>query len=485
VETVCIGGSLVACVALRLGGEAVGVMALVRAVPAGTAAAGEPRREIEMIASWLRGSVEAHLAVPPPPISAEAQRVGALRRALLDARSEPELEVVRMFGEAIAIWEDVEVRGYVEGLDGEYLLQSAPAGAATNGMPVVLPPALAAQPRELSRLTAQSLDHLGIMSSGNLLAARIDTPHGSRWLLIFSGPIDGGAMSRLSLYVDVLEHVLNEMASTARLQLHRAISRHLLAVEDEVAGRAERALDEIRQAVDADAGALTVTLPYSGHALAVGNLAFFTHVHGAADPRHVTVTRALAGGGTLALAVGRSENATSFGRRERDILDAVAEMLEPWAAAAAGRPAMAAERRASPRPFEQTVERAAAHAVEQGDSVSVVVIRLAEAMFRPGLTQRLAAQIRTHLRAAEPAGALTEGEIAALLFDTGPDQARAVVARLRRIAHTLDEGDTLASATMGVAWRAGGTAYDTPLVAAARKNALERAAGSAESVRIQ
>jgi GGDEF domain-containing protein len=131
------------------------------------------------------------------------------------------------------------------------------------------------------------------------------------------------------------------------------------------------------------------------------------------------------------------------------------------------------------------VERAAARAVQQGDSVSVVVIRLAEAMFRPGLTQRLAAQIRAHLRAAEPAGALTEGEIAALLFDTGPDQARAVIARLRRIANTLDEGATLASATMGVAWRSGGTAYETPLVAAARENALERVAGSADSPRLQ
>jgi hypothetical protein len=89
------------------------------------------------------------------------------------------------------------------------------------------------------------------------------------------------------------------------------------------------------------------------------------------------------------------------------------------------------------------------------------------------------------LRAAEPAGALAEGEIAAVLFDANPDQARAVISRLRVLASTLDDGEALASAAMGVAHRAAGSVYDTPLVLAAREDALRSANDTSSRGRIQ
>jgi hypothetical protein len=131
------------------------------------------------------------------------------------------------------------------------------------------------------------------------------------------------------------------------------------------------------------------------------------------------------------------------------------------------------------------VEEVAEHAVRSGGSVSVVVIRLGAAAFRPGAAHRLAAQIRAHLRASEPAGALAEGEIAALLFDTTPEQARAVISRIRRLGESLDEGEALASAAMGLAHSAAGSVYDVPLVLAARQDALRTGAGIASSERIQ
>lgn len=479
-ETVRTNGALVTCVALRLGGAVVGAMALVRALPPGTDAGGEPRVEVELVASWLRGSVEAHLATPPSPAPEEPRHLGALRRALNDAATGSDLSVARVFGDALAIWEDVEVRTYIEGLEGEYFLQAAPAGALSENIPAVLPPLSDAQARDLSRVSAQSLGQIRLLPTGDLLSATVES-HGSRWLLLFSGSFDEGAVGRLSMYVDTLEQVLRERAAAARLRLYAAITRHMFASDDEEA-RVGRTVEEMRKAVDADRAALSITRSYGGHALVVGAADFFTNPR---DAPHLTLTRPLPAGGTLACAVGRFEPAAPFGRGEREIVEAVLDLLEPWAVSVAGRPGGAEERRAAPRPFEQVVERAAAHAVDHGDNVAVLVIRLDEAMFRPGLTQRLAAQIRTHLRAAEPAGALTEGEIAALLFGTGPDEARAVVARLRKLAPSLDEGASLTTAAVGVAWRTGGTPYDTPLVAAARRNALDRAWASTDSARIQ
>jgi hypothetical protein len=143
------------------------------------------------------------------------------------------------------------------------------------------------------------------------------------------------------------------------------------------------------------------------------------------------------------------------------------------------------ERRAVARPFQQVVEEVAQQTVRSGGSVSVVVIRLGEGAFRPGAARRLATQIRSHLRAAEPAGALTDGELAAVLFDTNPDQARMVVNRLRALGSSIDDGEALASATVGVAHCAPGSVYDTPLIVAARQDALRSSDDASPSGRIQ
>ena len=197
------------------------------------------------------------------------------------------------------------------------------------------------------------------------------------------------------------------------------------------------------------------------------------------------MTRLLATGGTLALAVGREAGHPPFSTGERALLETIADLLESWASAIVRRPTAAGERRSAARPFQQVVEEVAQQTVRSGGSVSVVVIRLGTATARPGVAHRLAAQIRAHLRAAEPAGALTDGEIAAVLFDTNPDQARAVVARLRALGASLDDGAALTTAAMGIAHCAPGSVYDTPLVLAARQDAVRSGGAISPGGRIQ
>jgi hypothetical protein len=478
IEAIPIGRTLVACAVLRQAGADAAVLALMRPLPVEQTAHTEERR-LEQIASWLRRAVEAHLESAIARSTDEAQRLTALRRALAESNATTELDLVAVFGDAVSIWEDLEVRAYSQGLDDEFVQQWAPAGATQEDIPVALsvPPAM--QTRELSHLPVQRLEQLGIESNADIIAAQV-APNGSRWLLIFAGAVDPQCVDRLSLYVDVLEQSLKQLATNASLQLCRKVWRHLLTAEEQPARSAEAALDDIVRAVGGEFAALLVTFPHGGRALAAGKLDRFTNLHAPAHPTQIAITRLLGAGGTLVLAVGRTEGRAPFSRGERDTLDAISEMLESWAAAIVRRPAMAGERRSTPRPFQQVVEEVAERTVRGGSSVSVLVIRLGAASFRPGAAHRLASQIRSHLRADEPAGALTDGEIAAVLFDTNPHQARAVVARLRRLGENLDEGAALTAAAVGVAHCAAGSVYDTPLILAARQNAL-RAEGGGDS----
>jgi hypothetical protein len=329
------------------------------------------------------------------------------------------------------------------------------------------------QTRELTRLSVQSLHQLSIGANGDVVLARL-APNGSRWLLVVSGEIDPACLGRLSLYIDVLEQSLKYHAVSTSRDVSRRISRHLLARGDDPAPAAHAALTEIRRAAAADLAALVITGYSNARLVSVGDVDDFGDLHAPTDGRRLTFTRTRAGGATLVVALGRHEARDPFSTRERDLVDETSELFEHWAAALLERLSPPAERRASPRPFQELAEELAEHTVRRGGNVSVLVIRMPADAFRRGTTSRLAAQLRSHLRAAEPAGALTDREIAAVLVDTNPDQARAVIARLRRLAAHLDEGAALASAAMGVAHREGGSPYDSPLVIAARQDALRR-----------
>jgi len=483
IEIVQIGRTAVACVVLRLAGSDIAVLVLSRRVAVKQPVPGDQWR-LEQIAAFLRPAVEAHLESEIDRSGDEAQRLTALRRALDECDDGSELDLMRVFGDAVSIWEDVEVRVYAQSVTGDYFQQWAPPGATDDDIPAVLsvPPEL--QTRELSRLGAESLDQLGIRSDGGIVVAEI-APDNSRWLLMFTPADDSASVLRLSLYVDIVEQSLKHLAVSSALQLCRNVWDRLLAGDDAPARSAEAALAEILRALAADFGAVLVTARTGGRVLAVGDISRLSEVQAQTSPTQFAVSRKLAAGGTMAIGVGRKPGHAPFSNRERDLLDTIADMLDVWASAILRRPTLVGERRLAPRPFQQVVEEVAEQTVRNGSSVSVVLIRLGGQESRPGAAHRLAAQIRSHLRAAEPAGALAEGEIAAVLFDANPDQARAVISRLRVLASTLDDGEALASAAMGVAHRAAGSVYDTPLVLAAREDALRSANDMSSRGRIQ
>src|SRR5258708_3059961 len=162
-------------------------------------------------------------------------------------------------------------------------------------------------------------------------------------------------LNRLSLYVDILEQSLKQLAVSTTLQLCRNVWDRLLTAEENPARSAETALREIVRGIGGDFAALLVTFPHGGRAIAVGEIGRFADLQALAAPNQLAMTRVLETGGTLVVAAGRDEGRASFSSGERDLLETIADMLESLAAAIVRRPAVAGERRSVARPFQQVV----------------------------------------------------------------------------------------------------------------------------------
>jgi hypothetical protein len=360
------------------------------------------------------------------------------------------------------------VHGYLENRHGEFVKQVAPAGQSRTIVPDVLPVALMPHTRELMRLSGQTSQQLGIPSNEDVFTAFLGSPeHGFSWLLVLSGSVHEAAQSRLALYVDLLQQCLETVAAAATLRLHQALWRRLLSFDAQVEPAANAALEEVRAAVSADVAALVLTLPRGTPALTVGDTSALANRHGSPADNCVMLTRPLPGHGTIVLAAGRT-GGPAFTPQDERMLESAVDMLIPWAAGVLRRPEYNLERRAAARSFGETLNRVAAQASESGSSVSVLVIRLMDPDLPPGLAHSLAARVKSHLRAPEPAGALADGEVAALLYDTTPTQAGAVVARLRQVIETGAEGEALRSASIEIAHCPAGAPFEPLLSPATR-----------------
>ena len=426
------------------------------------------RADLETLGSWLKTAVEAHLASEPSHVEAEELRIASLHRVLdRAAATGSEHALLRVCADALAIWYDLEVRAYSEQLDGQFVLDVAPAGAAPEAAPPLLHGDAVPPDVELTRLPIELVDKLGFPTTHDFMAAR----RGPWWFCV-SGQIEQGDEPRLVLCLEALWQSLQIVAATSDLRLERAMASHLLSATAEVEVGAGAALGELRTAIDAGRAGLAIVASHGGRTIAVGDVEVVSPSRSRSGFERMAISRTLADRATLALAVGRSTG-RAFGRRERQTLESAASVFESWATGLLRRTELV-ERRAVVRPFAEVIEHAGAQAVKRGTSVAVFVIRVAEETFRPGLTHRWAAKIRTQLRAAEIVGALNEQEIAVLLYDIDSEQSRSVADRLRQVLESGVGDDQLQLPLIGVAHYEAGSLWDRSAVALARENALER-----------
>ena len=112
---------------VRIAGSLVGVM-IVAHLDSASAAAEE--RHLATVSGWLRTAVEQHLASQ----SAGADRLGALNQALRAAAFDgSDRRLVAVFAEALAVWHDIEVVGYVETAPGVFTRAVSLAGRGRTG----------------------------------------------------------------------------------------------------------------------------------------------------------------------------------------------------------------------------------------------------------------------------------------------------------------------------------------------------------------
>ena len=467
-QTLAIHGLQIVCLSLTMERNASGAMAIARSLPQGqeTEASGT---QLQLVGSWLSTAIEAHLQSPPAFHASGINRLAPLARLLAQAAErEPDRELVRLFGEAVAVWHDIEVSGYIEVDDETFVRDVTLPGTTTNERPPTISAVGLPDTADLTRLPQGHLDRFGLPVGEDVYVKRFRRRDGRSWLLVFTGEIGAQDLQRLGAYVALLECALALATAESSSRTMMAISRRLSDTEESIESRAMRALDDLRVEVGAASASLTIESASAGPVLRATSPETSSHEGlSASAARLVMVTRSERHY-TTTVSVARTEN-LQFTPRDQDVVNAAATMFVAWAPLALRASSGSRDRRATPRGFHEVIERSAKEALERGAPVAAVVLLVRDAVYFPGATQRWVAGMRGQLRPLDLAGTLTEGEIGLLMHDTTAHHAKSIAERLRAIVGGAGGSGSI---LIGVATRTPGIGRAEGLVREARADAL-------------
>jgi hypothetical protein len=463
-----LGALQTVCLAISIDRGEAGALLVGRTVPPGQDPLAS-RSQLQLVASWLATAVEAHLLSPPALPSSGLSRVAPLAQVLgLSAERESDRELVRLFGEAIAVWHDIEVCGYVETSNGAFARDVTLPGTNKGERPLSIPAEELPKATELTRLPHGHLDRFGLPVSCDVYVGRVARAGQRSWLLVFTGAIDGYDLQRLGAYVALLELAIALSTSMMITRVVNTIVSRLGDLRQTPETRARNALEELRRALGTSYAALKIESSEGSllfHALSP-DLDEKTRV----DPgvSRLVLVKRTEQHYTTTVSLGRYES-LQFTPRDHAVASAAATVFEFWVPATLRTAAGRRERRALPRGFQEVIERSACEAVERGVPVAVVVLLVRDAVSLPGSTQRWVAGIRGQMRASDVAGMLTEGEIGLLLHDIASEQAKVIAERLRTVVNAAPGREAI---LIGVAtWTPGQGPVDG-IVRKARADAL-------------
>ena len=467
-QSTALHGLQIICLPVTMERSSPGVLVLARALPMSQDAESS-RAQLQLVGSWLSTAVEAHLQSPPAFHASGISRLAPLARLLSQAAErESDRELVRLFGEAVAVWHDIEVSGYIEVDDDSFVRDVTLPGTRTTERPTTIPTVGLPEIGDLTRLPQGHLDRFGLAVGEDVYVKRFKRREGRSWLLVFTGEIGAQDVQRLGAYLALLECALALAASEAASRVMVAISRRLADGDERIESRAARALDDLRVEVGGTSASLAIESSNGGHGLRVTAPGAGVH-DTSSDERLVMVSRSERHY-TTTIAVARSES-LPFTPRDQDVVNAAASMFVAWAPIALRAMAGGRDRRAAPRGFHEVIERSAKEALERGSPVTVVVLLVRDAVFFPGATQRWVAGMRGQLRPLDLAGTLAEGEIGLLMHDTTTHHAKGIADRLRAIVGGVPGAGSI---LIGVASRTPGVGRADGLVRDARADALGR-----------
>lgn len=387
-------------------------------------------------------------------------------------------ELVSAFAAALAFWKRIDVYGYVTTASGTYAAEVWPPSTTQPQMAAMVAASDLPAGSALTPLSQAQIQALGIRSARDVLIARV--PEGEYpWLLVFCGNIPAQDVSRLGLYVRLLDQLIRTVTSESIVRVLTAISAHLIEHADDVEAAASGVLDALNATIGMSGSALTVTTGYGAPLLQVGQTEPYPRPTDVATGSRFATLRRVPNHYTFSLILTSGEG-RRITRYQRDITEAVAQLLDAWVRRVLPQ-LQQRDRRAGSRNFDEVLDKFAGQALERGSVVSVVVVLIADAACFPGLTQQWIARIRGTMRAADMVGMLGEGEIGLLLHDTGRERAEIVAHRILKLLESADDAYTSPVVATGVATRSpnGSAAGGTGIAEEARNSAIARATGFA------
>jgi hypothetical protein len=461
-HVVTLDGLEVVCTALVHDTRVAGALVVSRPLTVGRGE-GPAAVSIDLVASWLSTAAEAHLTDPPGLTPSGLDRVSPLCRLLArEARAGSDAGLVRWFAEAMAIWYDIDVSGYVETDAGTFVRDVVLPGNAGDRSPASIPAEGVPTGTDLVRWPQEQGDRLGSGVASEAWATRVRAGSGPAWLLLMAGKVDAHGAHRLAAAVAVLRLSMQVAAAAAAAGIAAAVSRALAGAHGPDGTRL--ALDTIRTTVGATTASLVIESP--------DGTPLVRPVHmpdGAArespDAARIVVTRASLDR-TITLTLTRHDG-RAFTPIHRQAAQAASLLLDACAGRATPRTGGGERRRVVGRP-ESEIEQYAAQTLTGGVPVTVLVLTLPPTA-REAEAQLWVRSMRAWLRDSDVVDVLAPGEIGVLLRHTAREDAAGIVGRLKeQIENVRAETGPL---TVGAASRTPGDAA-AGIVQDARKSIL-------------
>ena len=459
-QTLHVEGTDILCTPLVIEGRPLGVLAVSRLLrPAPVSVSNE---QLSTVCGWLAGAVERHLSSAP----AAPDNLAALHKVLQHVvQGGTDRDLVAVFAEALALWHDVEVVGYIETAPGVFVRAASLAGRTVQDRPIVFPSQALPSELRVTRIPQTDINGMEGAGPGDVLVTTLarSTGNGS-WLLTMSGAIDACDPQLLGNYVSALDMAVALATAASRTRIAMLLSNRLSASPGEAAGGFEGALDALRAALVATAASFAVEstgrrMVYHAGSAEIGAAA------GEPDRARMMVRRVMPGSAGATLTLVRADH-QHFTPLEHSMALVAAELLADWV----GKPA-AVETHEAVTVFGRTIERLASEALERGLAVTAVVV--ATSGSAPGASQAFVDELRRQMRQSDVVGVLRPGEVGLLLPDTTSAHASAVARRLRAALGALAASRSSIRA-IGFATRVPGEGVAEGIQNDARANALRR-----------
>jgi hypothetical protein len=401
-------------------------------------------RGLELMTGWLAEMVAKPAGGTESGRDTEWRQISAFCRVVSEqAVLGSETAVIHVFIEALAIWDDLDVRAYAAALNKTFSRTVVLSGANPELAPAGIDPSSLRHDGGLIALTPADMERAGFPPHGTVSVAQVPDGVNPAWLLVFLGEIAPESNARIAALVNVLGEVLSAARAAEMSRLTWALLQALVGGLDSADEKIGRALQQLTAATGRPA-ALSVTRLDGAVLMGAGDVDALSSwsAHGGVSMRQPLLESC-----ELLLALAPIDRSPALVRDQR-LLDAAASVFGCWTAALLKRDELVRGRRGTERPFDEILQQQIQLARETGTELAVIVVK--PGSVQPLTVRKWVRELRAQLRAVDIAVALPTGEVGIVLPSTSLGEATRVVARLRRLS-SADEGlAPLATAHAGV-----------------------------------